>query len=181
MYSIAQLELQRTPYIIAQIQRWKVGILAPVLPRTTAWSGCLGWVAHCHRPKLPAEGDTLSPGAMWGSFSLQVVKVPQPAGERGRGCFSAEKLPVALHTHGKHITTVPLKHSGFQPGGINRLIKVDQDRRKHPHLISNMADSSPHPYLTSRRCFPKASKSSFTILLLMLDNCFVSSSTCTQC
>ena len=142
-------------------------------PAAAVWAG---WPTATGLRETP-----LSPGAMWGSFSLQVVKVPPPAGERGRDCFSAEKLPVALHAHGIHITTVPLKHSGFQPGSTTRLIKVHQGRREHPHLISNMADSSPHPYLTSRRCFPKASKSRFTILLLMLGNSFVSSSTCPQC
>lgn len=65
--------------------------------RTTARSGCLGW------QPIPTDVRSLlrdTPQPQWGSFSLQVVKVSQPAGDRRRDCFSAEKLLVALHIPG---------------------------------------------------------------------------------
>lgn len=70
---------------------------APFLPRTTSWKGCLGCIAHSYMLKAPAKGDSLRPGAMQGSFSHQVIKVPQPEGGRGNDYFCTEKLPVPLH------------------------------------------------------------------------------------
>lgn len=59
-------------------------------------------------------------GALQRSFSPQVIKVPQPEGDRGKDCFHTETLPILLHTQGKHIMTIPLKHSGDQPESINQ-------------------------------------------------------------
>lgn len=69
---------------------------SPFLPRTISWKGHLDCIAHSYMLKAPAEGDSLRPGTMRGSFNHQVIKVPQPEGDRGNDYFCAEKLPVPL-------------------------------------------------------------------------------------
>lgn len=123
-----------------------------------------GLAAHPHRRKVFAEGHPSAPvlcGVLLASKlsrspSLQVIEAETASVQRN--CL--------LHC-------IPLDSSKAHQG--------QSKQEKAPRLNFQHGRQFPTSYLTSRRCFPKASKSSFTILSLIVNNSFVSSSTCPYC